>query len=336
MAKTFKYGYPNEVEKFIELYENLEFEDSDSLKSLENQLKLILIYLQDEYKRIFQTNKYLREEYIQEHIFPNTQTKINEKQQIKINLCSAIKIYKFLLSQYQFIKENHYKENSNFIGFKKKLNSYYYFIDDFMQFYSNHLDYFHPDDKTLIMMRQMEPFDIYDSVELSSQLLYGNIELKYFSMSKIIPGAIPFIRQTIELALKNSLNIHRIKRKNNSSDFKISGYLFLDFFKEYSSQIKFPAKLSLLRKVYEWSNIFIHTGEINYYWTIWEAQLIVHSFFPFKEKFDENHFILFDKELIDNIDSILSDYISQKLKISSNDFEIQFHNKYGGLNFDIK
>jgi hypothetical protein len=195
------------------------------------------------------------------------------------------------------------------------------------------MDYFHPEDKTLIMMRRMEPFDIYDSVELSSQLLHGNIQHEYFSMSKIIPGAIPFIRQTIELVLKNSLNIHRIKSKNGFSDFKISGYLFLDFFKEYNSQIKFPAKLSLLRKVYEWSNIFIHTGEINYYWTIWEAQLIIHSFFPFKEKFDESHYILFDKELIDNIEDILSEYISRKLKISPNDFEIQFRNKYGGLKF---
>ncbi len=107
----------------------------------------------------------------------------------------------------------------------------------------------------------------------------------------------------------------------------------MDFFKEHENKIKFPVKLSLLRKIYEWSNFFIHSGEINYYWTIWEAQLIIYLFFPFKEKFDESHYILFDKELVDDIEYILSEYISRKLKIKQEEFEIQFQNKYGGLRF---
>lgn len=330
MKNKIKYNYPSAIESFYEFYEDCMFGDEQSILTFVEHSNCIFEYLQSEYVRIFGSLDFLNEDYISEHIFPQIISRLPEKQQIKINLCSVLRVMKHLLDDLLFHFEVELKEDFYPKDFKSLTNAIHFLVDDFMQLYGNHFSTFHLGDKPIIMMRRMEPFSTFDSVELSSQLLKGRMEYQHYSMSKLMPGAISFIRQTIELILKSAFNIHKIT-DSKGKQIKISSYVFLEFIKIHQNEIKFPCKFSQLKKVYEWSNYFIHGGHVNYYWVTWEAQFIVYQFFPFKEVFDEEHFIIFDQSLVENINDVLCKFLSEKLFLHEKDILIEFHNKYGGL-----
>lgn len=330
MNKKYKYNYPEEIESFFDFYEFSDLNSEEAITSFIIHIGEVQDYLIKEYERIFGSTELLDGDYVCESIFPAYITRLPEKQQIKLNLCSAIRVLNHLVADFEFRYESELKENRKTPNFKPLTHAIFYLIDDFMVFYADYYEYFHLNANPFLALKRMEAFSTFDSVELSSQLLKGKIDYDYFSMSKVIPGAISFIRQTIELILKNELNIHLITN-SNGKPLKISGYMFFEFYKTHQENIQFPCKFSHLKKAYEWSNSFIHAGNVNYYWTIWEAQLIIYSFFPFKEEYDTSHFIIFDEDMVDNIEKKIQEFLSKKMKIEPGSIIIEFHNKYGGL-----
>ena len=320
-------NYPKPIKDFLNLYEGTEIFDKQTLETIDQIFEDCDEYFHQEYQRIFPTGKILNADYILNQIFTEGKNKIGERQYIKIHLTSIINQFQtHVLGYYSDIKENITKGDFKFSDLRRNLVFVYHFLDDFMQFYSAHYSIFHKGENSIFLLRRIEPFSAYKTIHLSEQLMLGKLDgyygFDYYSIHNAIPSTISLIRTTQELILKNSLGINSIKTKNGSF-IKISSYIFLDFFKDNSDKIEFPIDFSIFSKIYEWSNYFIHNGEVSYYWLICEAHSTLCRFFPFAGLDDP--MIKFDEELYDNRSKVLTHYLSQKLNIPEDDIEIDLN-----------
>jgi hypothetical protein len=105
---------------------------------------------------------------------------------------------------------------------------------------------------------------------------------KEFYIDDIVtmPSSIFFIRQAIEIRLKNAFGIISIRDKHGKIK-KITGENFLTFIDENSSDIEFPVKKGVIKKIHSWTNYYIHGGTINYSWHIeWAHYMLQPLFTP--------------------------------------------------------
>ncbi|PGA16231.1 hypothetical protein COL65_20280 [Priestia aryabhattai] len=103
---------------------------------------------------------------------------------------------------------------------------------------------------------------------------------KEFYVDDIVtmPSSIFFIRQAIEIRLKNAFGIVSIRDKDGKFK-KITGENFLNLVDENSPDIEFPIKKSIVRKIHSWTNYYIHGGSINYSWHIEWAHYMLQPLF---------------------------------------------------------
>ncbi|WP_156110355.1 hypothetical protein [Brevibacillus thermoruber] len=95
-----------------------------------------------------------------------------------------------------------------------------------------------------------------------------------------IPSSVFFIRQVIEIRLKNAFGIVSIRDKDGNLK-KITGENFLALVDEKSSEIEFPVKKSLVKKIHSWTNYYIHNAIIYYTWQIeWAHYMLEPLFVP--------------------------------------------------------
>jgi hypothetical protein len=319
-------NYPKPISDFFDLYDCIEPFDNLILSKLDLVLDDFRNYITKEYNRLYPKGKKLQTDYILQQIFSANESSIGESQFIKIHLTTIIiQFENHILINYSEIKDGIHSNQFDSTSLKQNFLFLYYFFDDFVQFYANHYNVFHKDQSTIVLMRTMEPFSSDDTIYLSEQIMNGKLDgFEYFSIHKVIPSSIALIRTTIELILKNSLGINQITN-SNGSPIKISSYIFLDFYKENKDRINFPVDHSVIQKIYEWSNHFIHAGEISYYWMIWLAHSTISKFFPFVG--NEIFLITWDQEMYENRETILKLFLTERIGLKLNDIEIDLNHK---------
>lgn len=86
----------------------------------------------------------------------------------------------------------------------------------------------------------------------------------------IVPVAIFQLRQAIEIRLLEILKIDRIQKKDGTPE-KITANSFLEL-PDIDNNIVFPIEISNLKKIYTWTNMFVHLGVCGEYWLLEFAQ----------------------------------------------------------------
>ena len=86
----------------------------------------------------------------------------------------------------------------------------------------------------------------------------------------IVPVAIFQLRQAIEIRLLEILKIGRIQKEDGTPE-KITANSFLEL-PGIDNNIVFPVEISNLKKIYTWTNMFVHLGVCGEYWLLEFAQ----------------------------------------------------------------
>lgn len=86
----------------------------------------------------------------------------------------------------------------------------------------------------------------------------------------IVPVAIFQLRQAIEIRLLEILKIGRIQKEDGTPE-KITANSFLEL-PGIDNNIVFPIEISNLKKIYTWTNMFVHLGVCGEYWLLEFAQ----------------------------------------------------------------
>jgi hypothetical protein len=91
------------------------------------------------------------------------------------------------------------------------------------------------------------------------------------------PTSIFLIRQAIEIRLKNALGINMIRQLNGRIIKIPFSRLLENLFKKNKEAIHLPVPLPTIKRIYDWSNFYIHSGWMPY---IWEVECAHHLLNP--------------------------------------------------------
>ena len=112
----------------------------------------------------------------------------------------------------------------------------------------------------------------------SQMLLRNNIYHNSIGEYVVRPTAIFLIRQAIEIRIKNVLGIDYIT-DDKGKMLKLPGEIFIEIIKTNSDDILFPVKTSIVLKIHNWSNYYIHGGTLPNIWEIEWAHYILTPLF---------------------------------------------------------
>jgi hypothetical protein len=112
-----------------------------------------------------------------------------------------------------------------------------------------------------------------------------NLKFNLFPWSSLssFNASVFLIRQSIELKIKNALGINFVI-DNKGAMLKIPGDKFMDFFFT-NNKIELPnIKKSIVRKIHNWTQYFIHGGYVQNLWQIDIAHSLLNPLFDMGEK----------------------------------------------------
>ena len=93
-----------------------------------------------------------------------------------------------------------------------------------------------------------------------------------FNLSKI-----PCLRMAIELKIVEILDIEHIKAKNKKNFIPVSK--LISFIKNNKEYFDFPIDFSYLKYINRWTNLYIHSGVVPYYWQTEKAIELISPLF---------------------------------------------------------
>lgn len=255
--------------------------DDILLKQVIDELDLYLNWLAN-LKTKYNIRKEYSLEHIAEQIFFKYVTKDNFKYHIAAMYISVNEIQKNLNDLYDELLENDkdYAEKitisepkySNIIkGQLALLND---LIIDFNENYWKIEEYFfqRPQRRKSVKSRVLMGMEIYQA---SIDALYRVPNYKTISYNTV---SIFLLRQAIEVTILRAFGIICFLDKNNTEQ-KIKFDKILDFIENNSQYIEFPISKSLLKKIMNWSNIYIHKGFMHFNWEIIIAQNVLSALF---------------------------------------------------------
>lgn len=115
---------------------------------------------------------------------------------------------------------------------------------------------------TIAKSEGKHPVTIYWSLK---QLIFGQCSLLgHVRLST--DAAIPLIRQVIELRLRRAFGIFHLIREPDKHLEKISMTQIFNILNAYKDKIEFAVPLHTIRRIYSWSNIFVHAGMRDFVW----------------------------------------------------------------------
>ncbi|CRF35340.1 hypothetical protein BRSU_2589 [Brachyspira suanatina] len=113
---------------------------------------------------------------------------------------------------------------------------------------------------------------------ISSLRLKNN--LSPFSYIPALNNSVFLIRQSIELKLKNILGIDYIINSDNGKLIKIPGDKLLNFvFNNENIKVPNTLEIEIIKKIHNWTQIFIHGGFVINIWQIHIAHIVLNDFF---------------------------------------------------------
>ena len=301
----------NDFRKYIELFykkpRNIKLREWISLSNK------YLTYYSTLYDKWFPRAKNLSTEYIVGQIF---------KQQIKTK--DSKTFYK--CDMYAFI-ESFKRVNEKILEMKrgrkyKELDGY---IKNFREMIIEGIEYLnylsvHTEGKS-------RNYGIWKTTRLTSKELFdasimlwiGDRHPFRIGFSSITPTSVMVLRQAIEVRLRNALGIHGIQCQNGRNK-KLPQKFFFEFIKRHSDKIELPVELSIIEKIFDWTQTYVHGGVLK---RTWEVELAFHLISPL---FATEHYpnggghylgkVKVKKELIDQIDNeinkLLESYESKR------------------------
>jgi len=223
----------------------------DELKNEINQTKPVLI-------------QHIDENIILDNLTKQDINKLREKPQFlqkyyKQNIKALILFIEELISNFNNIEEDRLK--------RYRLETISDLFLQYMEFKQLHEFLANNKNLQLSSGMVMRENDISKHIKLSAMLFHNCC----FSPRELIPASITEIRQLIETKIRYSfkLNFITIVKNDSLSIQPINMKIFFDFILE-NENITLK-EFNLIRKIYSWSNNYIHTGEFSYYWQIWFA-----------------------------------------------------------------
>jgi|GEM_PF-2132750 len=127
-----------------------------------------------------------------------------------------------------------------------------------------------------------------------------------------------FIRQAIELRLRNAFGIKSCVDANTGSEVYLGMREFGYLIRKGPPEIVFPIDLTVLRKVYRWSNRFIHASIIPWSWQIYYSIEVLKPLFEwgsYQNTFSKYGAIKIAKRFYTSIDIYLSVSLQKPVRI---------------------
>jgi hypothetical protein len=128
---------------------------------------------------------------------------------------------------------------------------------------------------------------------LSSLSFFYNAKVAYFTRKDLVSGlsvrnfcfsSMPtLIRQAIEIKVKNMIGLERITQTNGKPVI-IPISKILQFFIDNPSYFDMPVPFETLKAINQWTNGFVHTGEIKFCWQSLEAIDLLEKLFTTEDK----------------------------------------------------
>lgn len=263
---------PKEIEElhsFIKI--SLKKQDFKNVEEFKNKFKVFLEYLKNLYASWFPKARDYTDEHLTEEVYALYSKKQKNKVKAKYKMQMLIRS-----SERVFYEALRSKGSENYIDSHKLklLKEFVFETVEFLDVWSYYIS-----GKNLGYKWRKRA--IANSVEIFSaaaMLLKRRVEEEELGGFVIIPTSIFLLRQSIEIRLKNAFGVSHVLNQNGKL-FKISGNCFLELVEEFKSFFDLPVKFSLIKKIYAWTNYYIHGGFIHYIWEIEWAHFILRPLF---------------------------------------------------------
>jgi hypothetical protein len=271
-SENYFYYTPTEITELQHLLRNISGHEVQKI-NLDDIIKKSKIYhqfLRKIYQEWFSTAKEYSETYVADRIFTAEISKDDVNIWVQINLYSLIKTVKRIKDRLVG-----YQQNNKDVP-KGQLLFFHEIVFDSIEFLN--VGYFYltgqeTGNNTHRRRNIMSHEIFYNSKSIiNRELIQDDIVT--------IPSSIFFIRQAIEIKLKNAFGISSILNKEGKQQ-KITADYFLKLVDENSADIQFPVKKSIIKQIHSWTNYYIHGAVIFYFWHIeWAHYLLEPLFLP--------------------------------------------------------
>lgn len=157
----------------------------------------------------------------------------------------------------------------------------------------------------------LHPMELY----WASLVLFQNkCNYQKYSNLTLHPTSVFLIRQALELRLRNIFGIDDIIDENGNYLHATSS-LFIEILNQglKDNLIQFPIKISIIKKIFEWTNYYIHNAKIPFIWEIDWAHSILKSLFTDDNTIDFKKIVKIDQKFYnDSVEDIVKKYFTDK------------------------
>ena len=108
------------------------------------------------------------------------------------------------------------------------------------------------------------PTHIMELHNVLRQALYGNISFHSF-VDYETAAPIAVIRQIIELRIRRAIGVLSYIDESSNNIYPLKMTKVFEIIKKYPD-ISFPNQLTYLERIYQWSNLYIHSGKVDFAW----------------------------------------------------------------------
>lgn len=153
----------------------------------------------------------------------------------------------------------------------------------------------------------------YNMLRVLKILLYGQDSLQ-FMLPNVPEVSLGIIRIAIENRIRSATGCYGIVNKDNSIG-PLNLSIVFDKLTKYKKHIKFIIKLENIVRIYKWTNMYVHAGNISYFW----CPYIIHDYLAplfVGEKTDKKYSIYagiqIPEDIVHKMWSEIEDEISKK------------------------
>ena len=115
------------------------------------------------------------------------------------------------------------------------------------------------------------------AIECSRNLLYHKL-YKNRGDFVVRTSSILLMRQAIELRIKNAFGIEHVFNEADEM-IKIPSNIFIDIIRRNNNKIDFPVKTSVILKIHNWTQYYVHGGFSPHLWEIEYAHHVLKTLF---------------------------------------------------------
>lgn len=308
---------PKELVNFYRYINNksqkYDFLDQDEFK---NNLKSYIDYLNKLYKNWFKKAKFYNVEHLAEQIFVR---EINIKQQkhwVKYQLNALIqsvnRVSDDVLKKSQRPSSSlRFVRQPDFLDELKLLREIVFESIPFIDISHYYVTGKYPN----WVFGKRNVMNSMETIEASKNLLRYKLT-RNLGDFPIRPTSILLIRQSIELRIKNALGIEDIFDEKGNL-VKIPSTYFIDIINNNQDKIIFPIKISILLKIYNWTQYYVHGGYAPNTWVIEWTHFILKDLFKsdeYQNEFNAFGAVKIAKSFYDKIEIEINNILNARSK----------------------